>query len=90
MFDRSARTECEVLAHLSSIVNFQVAQYIGEVCRYLLATSEKNNEIIKHSVKKIVGNGMRPQIWEKFVNKFNIKEVYELYGATEGISNLSK
>ncbi|RZC37226.1 long-chain fatty acid transport protein 4-like [Asbolus verrucosus] len=64
------------------------AQYIGEICRYILAAHNKDEKPIKHFVKKIIGNGLRPQIWRTFVTKFNIEEVYEFYGATEGNSNL--
>lgn len=66
--------------------NCTVAQYVGEICRYILAASR--NESIKHSVRAIFGNGLKPQIWTEFVNTFGIKEVYEFYGATEGISNI--
>lgn len=38
----------------------------------------------------MIGNGLRPQIWNQFVTRFNVKQVYEFYGATEGNSNLSK
>ena len=34
------------------------------------------------------GNGMRPQIWQEFVDRFKIPLIAELYGATEGISNI--
>lgn len=34
------------------------------------------------------GNGLRAQIWEKFVKRFNIKDIAEFYGATEGNSNI--
>lgn len=34
------------------------------------------------------GNGLRPQIWNSFVERFNIKEIGEFYGATEGNSNI--
>ncbi|KAF5291935.1 hypothetical protein FQA39_LY14167 [Lamprigera yunnana] len=63
-----------------------VAQYVGELCRYVLATSK--NRQPSHSVRAIFGNGLRPQIWNEFVNTFGIKEVLEFYGATEGISNI--
>jgi acyl-CoA synthetase (AMP-forming)/AMP-acid ligase II len=34
------------------------------------------------------GNGLRPQIWTQFVTRFNIKQIGEFYGATEGNSNI--
>ena len=40
------------------------------------------------------GNGLRPQIWEEFVNRFssptNRVQIAEFYGATEGNANISK
>ncbi|XP_031354017.1 long-chain fatty acid transport protein 4-like isoform X1 [Photinus pyralis] len=66
--------------------NCTVAQYVGEMCRYILATPRK--EPVKHSVRAIFGNGLKAQIWTEFVNTFEIKEVFEFYGATEGISNI--
>ena len=36
------------------------------------------------------GNGLRPQIWDLFVRRFNIKRVGEFYGATEGNSSVGK
>ncbi|EFA06666.2 long-chain fatty acid transport protein 4 [Tribolium castaneum] len=65
-----------------------VAQYIGEICRYLLAAHASDDRSIPHQVTKMLGNGLRPQIWNKFVTRFGVKEVYEFYGATEGNSNL--
>ncbi|KAJ3649383.1 hypothetical protein Zmor_021130 [Zophobas morio] len=64
------------------------AFYIGEICRYLLSEHSKNDTPIRHSVTKLIGLGLRPQIWNHFVSKFNIKEVYEFYGSTEGNTNL--
>ena len=34
------------------------------------------------------GNGLRPQIWDLFVRRFNIPRVGEFYGATEGNSSV--
>ena len=34
------------------------------------------------------GNGLRPQIWTPFVERFKVKQIGEFYGATEGNSNL--
>lgn len=57
--------------------------YIGEVCRYLLDTPEKADD---HTipVTKVVGNGLRPDIWMEFKKRFGIERVGEFYGASEG------
>lgn len=34
------------------------------------------------------GNGLRSQIWKPFAERFNIKEICEFYGSTEGNSNI--
>jgi solute carrier family 27 fatty acid transporter 1/4 len=34
------------------------------------------------------GNGLRPQIWDAFAKRFNIKTISEFYGATEGNCNI--
>uniref|UniRef100_A0A1B6DSZ8 long-chain-fatty-acid--CoA ligase n=2 Tax=Clastoptera arizonana TaxID=38151 RepID=A0A1B6DSZ8_9HEMI len=64
-----------------------VAQYIGEMCRYLLASPERPEEKL-HKVRLVFGNGLRSQIWNQFVNRFNIKQIGEFYGATEGNANM--
>ncbi|XP_035205863.1 long-chain fatty acid transport protein 1-like [Stegodyphus dumicola] len=64
-----------------------VAQYIGELCRYLLAQPENPQER-NHQVRLMFGNGLRPQIWRKFVDRFNIANIGELYGSTEGNANV--
>ncbi|XP_047519939.1 long-chain fatty acid transport protein 1 [Pieris napi] len=63
------------------------AQYIGEICRYLLTVPPSAYDTA-HTAKVLIGNGLRPQIWEEFVERFNIERVLEFYGATEGNSNL--
>ena len=42
----------------------------------------------QHQVLRLFGNGIRPQIWEEFKDRFNIPYIMEFYGATEGNSNL--
>ncbi|MFT3714534.1 MAG: long-chain-acyl-CoA synthetase [Gordonia sp. (in: high G+C Gram-positive bacteria)] len=56
--------------------------YIGELCRYLLAQPEKPTDR-QHAVRLIVGNGMRPEIWDEFSQRFGIDRVVEFYGASE-------
>ncbi len=69
--------------------NVTVANYIGEICRYLLSTPECEAES-QHKVRLIFGGGLRPAIWSQFVERFGIKDVSEFYGATEGNSQTSK
>ncbi|KAF5298437.1 hypothetical protein FQR65_LT01216 [Abscondita terminalis] len=64
-----------------------IAQYIGEMCRYILAVPPKPSDT-DHNVRLIFGNGLRPQIWVEFVRRFNISKVAEFYGATEGNANI--
>lgn len=57
--------------------------YIGDICRYLY--NSPPGELDKqHQVKKIIGNGLRPDIWKSFKDRFNIPEVYEFYASSEG------
>ncbi|XP_075169507.1 fatty acid transport protein 2 isoform X1 [Haematobia irritans] len=67
--------------------NATVAHYIGEMARYILATPPSENDR-KHRVRLVFGNGLRPQIWPQFVERFNIPHVGEFYGATEGNANI--
>lgn len=64
-----------------------VAQYVGELCRYLLLQPERINDH-NHKVRMVFGNGIRPNIWKKFQERFNIPVIAEFYGATEGNANL--
>jgi len=58
-------------------------QYIGELCRYLLHSPEHPDEQ-RHRIRVCIGNGLRPEIWEQFQERFNIPKIIEFYGATEG------
>lgn len=57
--------------------------YIGEVCRYLLNQPPRDGEQ-GHRLAIGVGNGMRPDIWEQFCERFGVPLIREFYGATEG------
>jgi citronellyl-CoA synthetase len=56
--------------------------YIGELCRYLMNQPPDARDR-DNPVTKIVGNGLRPDIWKAFKDRFGIDEVYEFYGASE-------
>jgi fatty-acyl-CoA synthase len=57
-------------------------QYVGEQCRYLLSQPESEFER-EHAIRLCVGNGLRPDIWEEFRDRFQIPHIVEFYGATE-------
>jgi solute carrier family 27 fatty acid transporter 1/4 len=63
------------------------SQYIGEICRYLLAQKPCPEERL-HNIRVMFGNGLRGEIWPDFVSRFGIKKIGELYGSTEGNSNI--
>ncbi|XP_018579796.1 long-chain fatty acid transport protein 4 [Anoplophora glabripennis] len=67
--------------------NCTIAQYIGEMCRYILAVPPTDSDA-DHKLRMIFGNGLRPQIWTEFVDRFKIPRVGEFYGATEGNANI--
>ncbi|BBE73085.1 long-chain-acyl-CoA synthetase [Oharaeibacter diazotrophicus] len=58
-------------------------QYIGELCRYLLNTPPHPKERA-HRVRLASGNGLRPDIWTAFQERFAIPQILEWYAATEG------
>jgi fatty-acyl-CoA synthase len=58
-------------------------QYIGEFCRYLLHAPPDPREG-EHALRFCIGNGLRPDIWAAFRDRFRIPRIVEFYGATEG------
>ncbi|EDO43421.1 predicted protein [Nematostella vectensis] len=67
--------------------NVTVVQYIGELCRYLLAQPPRPTDN-QHSVRLAIGNGLRPKIWTEFQSRFNITKIGEFYASTEGNANV--
>jgi fatty-acyl-CoA synthase len=57
--------------------------YIGELCRWLLNAPPGPHER-GHHIRAITGNGLRPEIWKRFQDRFAIPRIVEFYGATEG------
>ena len=58
-------------------------QYIGELCRYLVSAPPHPLEN-KHGLRLCCGNGLRPDVWQPFKDRFNIPHILEFYAATEG------
>lgn len=57
--------------------------YIGELCRYLINQPPRRTDRM-HKVRLAVGNGLRPELWDEFRERFGIKRIVEFYGSSEG------
>lgn len=63
-----------------------ILQYVGELCRYLINAPPRKDGLDRtHQVHQAWGNGMRPDVWEPFRERFNIPVINELYAATDGL-----
>ena len=60
-----------------------LVQYIGELCRYLLAAPPCPAEA-RHKLRMICGNGLGGDVWNAFQARFKIPHILEFYAATEG------
>jgi len=60
-----------------------LVQYIGEFCRYLVNSPPHPKER-SHRLRLVCGNGLRPDIWREFKERFRIPQIIEFYAATEG------
>ncbi|KAI1120894.1 acetyl-CoA synthetase-like protein [Nemania abortiva] len=69
--------------------NATIIQYVGETCRYLVAAQPEIDPTTgedlgkKHKVRMALGNGLRPDVWARFQERFGIESVAEFYSATE-------
>ena len=70
-WDDVVRCECTLL------------QYIGEFCRYLVNSPPHPKER-EHKLRLACGNGLRPDVWAEFKQRFRIPQIIEFYAATEG------
>lgn len=61
--------------------------YVGETARYLLAPPPSPQDR-NHKVRVMYGNGLRPDIWEQFRERFGVAEVGEFFNSTEGVFSL--
>jgi len=56
--------------------------YVGEICRFLINTKPGKYDK-KHKIRAMLGNGLRPEVWTEFKQRFGVKTIAEFYGATE-------
>jgi fatty-acyl-CoA synthase len=64
--------------------------YIGEICRYV-ANQPPRPDDRDHTLRKLAGAGLRPDVWRQFLDRFGVEMIVEGLGATEanyGISNV--
>jgi acyl-CoA synthetase (AMP-forming)/AMP-acid ligase II len=64
-----------------------ILHYVGETCRYLLSAPPHSTDHA-HRIRLAYGNGLRPDIWDSFKERFNIPMICEFYAATEGPSGV--
>jgi acyl-CoA synthetase (AMP-forming)/AMP-acid ligase II len=66
----------DVRKHGASII-----QYVGETCRYLLSAPTRTDPVTgenldrKHNVRVAFGNGLRPDVWNRFKERFGIETI---------------
>ena len=62
-------------------------QYIGEICRYLLNRPVVAGER-EHSLRYMLGAGLTPDSWQRWIERFGPIQVFEGWGSTEANANL--
>jgi len=62
-------------------------QYIGEICRYLLARPPREDDR-EHSIRVMMGAGLGADIWTAFRERFGIERILEGWSSTEANTNL--
>ena len=67
--------------------NVTICQYVGEICRFLLTVPPQPGDH-EHPLRKMVGAGMAPEVWEQWTRRFGDQfQVYEGWGSTESNTN---
>lgn len=61
--------------------------YVGETARYLLAAPPHPLDK-EHKVRCMYGNGLRPDVWSRFKERFGVPEVAEFFSSSEGMFGL--
>jgi len=56
--------------------------YVGELCRYIMSQPKRPDDAA-NPVEGMFGNGLRPEIWQEFKERFDILTVNEFYGSAE-------
>ncbi|EXJ74648.1 uncharacterized protein A1O5_01341 [Cladophialophora psammophila CBS 110553] len=87
---------CFCLGHKFSVSRFwdevrrskaTFINYVGETLRYLM-TAPPSPKDRDHLVHTAYGNGLRPDVWEAFRDRFGIANILEFYGASEAMATM--
>ena len=63
--------------------NANMFVYVGELCRYLTMQEQQPDEI-DNPIQTMLGNGLRPDVWDQFRSRFKVARISEIYGSSEG------
>ena len=63
-----------------------VCQYVGEICRFLLSAPPQADDR-RHGLRRMVGAGLAPEVWDQWVRRFGTMDIYEGWGSTEANTN---
>lgn len=63
-----------------------LCQYVGEICRFLLTEPPRPDDR-DHTLRKMVGAGLAPEIWQQWVSRFGEFQIFEGWGSTEANTN---
>ena len=61
--------------------------YVGEIARYLVAQPRSSRDK-DHRARVVFGNGLRPDVWRTFQDRFGIELINEFFSSSEGVLNL--
>ena len=92
---------CMALRRKFSVSNFwsdvrthkiTVTQYIGEMCRYLIAQPEQPDDA-DNPLRAMIGSSIGMDIWDRFKTRFDVEQIFEGWGSTEantGMTNVDQ
>jgi len=60
--------------------------YVGELCRYIYNQPSQPDDL-DNPLEFVMGNGMRGDIMQPFKDRFGVRTIVEVYGATEGVGS---
>lgn len=63
-----------------------LCQYVGEICRFLLSQPAEADDR-RHGLRKMVGAGLAPEVWDQWVRRFGEMQIFEGWGSTEANTN---